>query len=83
MPRITGGNAAVKEPIAEVMHPSCNVVAHESHSFDPVDAAFGRLIGIPVLEPGFGHGVDAGLAPKCHHDVDIANQLRVNEFGRL
>jgi hypothetical protein len=45
---------------------------------DPVDTAFGGFVGVPVLEAGTGYVVDAGFAPECDHDVNVADQLWVN-----
>ena len=37
-----------------------DVVADQAHALDAVDAALGRFVGVPVLEPGAGHWVDVG-----------------------
>ena len=67
--------------VEEIGDAGGDVVADQAHAFDAVDAAFGGFVGVPVLEPGAGHGVDVGLASEGDHDVDIANELRINECG--
>jgi hypothetical protein len=58
-------------------------VADEAHAFDAVDAAFGGFVGVPAFEPGAGDWLDVSFFPECYYDVDVAYQLRVNEFGLL
>ena len=59
----------------------CDVVADQAHAFDAVDAAFGRFVGVPVLEACVGHWVDAGFTSERDHDVDVNNEVRINECG--
>ena len=36
-----------------------------------------------LSKPVPGMGSNAGFAPECDHDVDVADQLWVNKFGCL
>ena len=38
-----------------------DVVADEPHPLDALDATFGRLVGVPVLDPDAVGNVDLGL----------------------
>ena len=60
-----------------------DVVADQPHPLDAVDAALGRFVGVPVLEPGARHRVDVGFAAEGDDEVDIADELRVDQFRGL
>ena len=61
----------------------CNVVAHQTHSFDSVDPPHGRLVSVPVFERGSRHRRDTGLATERDHEVDVANTLSIDSLGPL
>ena len=63
------------------LSPNRNVVADQPHPLDAVDAAFGGFVGVPVFEACVGHWIDAGFTYEGDHDVDVANELRINECG--
>ena len=67
----------------EIVDAGGDVIADQPHPFDPVDPALGGFVGVPVLESGAGHRLHMGFAAQRYHDVDIADHLGFNEFGRL
>ena len=69
-------------PVEEICDPVGDVVADQPHPLDAVDAAFRGFVGVPVFELSSRNGVDVSLAPECHHDVDVTNELLVDECGR-
>jgi hypothetical protein len=73
----------VVQPHVEIGDTGGDVVADQPHTFDPVDPAFGGFVGVPDLEAGSGNVLHACFAPECDHDVNIADQLWVNQFGCL
>ena len=40
-----------------------------------------RFVGVPVFESCVGHWIDSGFTYEGDHDVDVANELRINECG--
>ena len=58
--------------IDERSHPGVDVVADQAHPLDAVDAAFRRLVGVPVSHLGAVGGIDVGLSPEGDDEVDGA-----------
>jgi hypothetical protein len=69
------------ESRVEICNACGDVVPDRAHAFDAIDAASGSLVGVPALESGARDRVDVRFSSQREDDVDIAYQLRVNEFG--
>ena len=60
-----------------------DVVAHEAHPLDPVDAPLRRLVGVPVDQRDAVRGVDDGFPAESDHQVHPGEQRRVGVPGRI
>ncbi len=71
------------EPGGERPDAGIDVVADQPHPLHAVDAAFGRLVGVPVLDAHAVGRVHGGFPAEGDHEVDRPQQLRVDRLGRL
>jgi hypothetical protein len=69
------------ELFEQCVDPGADVVPDEPHALEAVDAAFGRFVGVPVLQRAAGGNVDGGVTPEGDDEVDVAEQIGVEGFG--
>jgi len=56
--------AAVAQLDPEGVDAGGDVVAHEAHAFDAVDAALGGFVGVPALDAGAVERLDVASRPR-------------------